>query len=80
MDMQETINWIVNLSYMPCSVIIIGIGDNEFDSMQELDSDNKMLKSYTGKSATRDIVQFVPFTEAVRKGDLAAEVLKEIPR
>ena len=32
-----------------------------------------------GRVAARDIVQFVRFNEAIRKGNLAEEVLREIP-
>lgn len=70
---------IVEASKLPVSVIIIGIGDENFDQMDELDSDDKILKDKTGRSAVRDTVQFVRFREAVARGNLAEEVLKEIP-
>ena len=46
---------------MPCSIIIVGIGDEDFDMMVELDSDDKMLKDDKNREAERDIVQFVKF-------------------
>ncbi len=62
------------------SVIIVGVGNADFSEMRELDSDGKLL-SCNGKTATRDIVQFVSFRECAAKGagELANEVLAEIP-
>lgn len=78
-DMQETVKMIVEVSKLPCSVIIVGIGNDEFDMMIELDSDDKLLKARDNTRAKRDIVQFVRFKEAIARGNLAEEVLKEIP-
>ena len=57
MDRKMTINSIVEASYLPISIIIIGIGNANFSTMNELDSDNGLLKSnLSGKKAARDIV------------------------
>jgi len=55
-DMPETINSIVEASYYPISIIIVGVGNENFEKMNELDSDDKLLKNYQGFSAFRDIV------------------------
>ena len=47
---------IVEASKMPVSVIIIGVGEENFDQMDELDSDEKVLKDKSGKAAVRDTV------------------------
>merc|ERR1712127_878033 len=78
-DMPETIEHVVDLAEFPCSIIIIGVGDANFDAMKALDGDEHGLKDRKGRSAARDIVQFVEFREAVGKGDLAEQVLAEIP-
>lgn len=65
-------------SDLPCSVIIIGVGNADFSMMEQLDGDNERL-SYNGKAAKRDIVQFVRFNECAQKGNLAEQVLKELP-
>ena len=39
-DMQETKDMIVKGSTAPLSVIIIGVGDEDFEMMGELDADN----------------------------------------
>ena len=46
--------------------------------MEELDGDDGLLRA-GNKVAKRDIIQFVAFNDAVRKGNLAEEVLKEMP-
>ncbi len=62
------------------SIIIVGVGNEDFTRMVELDSDTQML-THNNKTALRDIVQFVPFRDFVTKGseELAKEVLAEIP-
>lgn len=78
-DMLETKRMIVEASKLPCSIIIVGVGNEDFEMMVELDSDDKMLKDDKNKKAKRDIVQFVRFQEAIARGNLGEEVLKEIP-
>lgn len=70
-DMSETKQLVVQLSDLPCSIIIIGVGDADFSAMEELDGDDGILRDSTGRPARRDTVQFVEFRDAVRKGDLA---------
>ena len=43
-------------STLPLSIIIVGVGNDNFEKMDELDSDDKLL-SYNGRTAARDIVQ-----------------------
>ena len=78
-DMKETKRLIVEASKLPCSIIIVGVGEEEFDMMVELDSDEKLLKDDKNRFAERDIVQFVRFKEALSRGNLGEELLKEIP-
>jgi hypothetical protein len=80
-DMDETINALVEASFMPVSVIIIGIGMNDFGNMEVLDADENPLFDKLGRKAARDLVQFVPFSKFQNNGtQLAAEVLEEIPK
>ena len=79
-DLSETISHIVEASYYPISIIIIGVGDSGFGSMDLLDCDDKKLTDYQGRKAQRDIVQFVPFKKFGLDGRrLAAETLAELP-
>lgn len=47
--------------------------------MEELDGDGGLLRDNMGRSVSRDLVQFVVFNEAMQKGDLAEQVLREVP-
>ncbi|XP_075045066.1 copine-2 isoform X2 [Mixophyes fleayi] len=81
-DMDETRHAVVQASKLPMSIIIIGVGNADFSAMEFLDGDNRMLRSYTGEEASRDIVQFVPFREFrnAPKETLAKAVLAELPQ
>ena len=80
-DMNETIDALVEGSFLPLSVIIIGIGNANFENMKDLDADDKSLISSKGVESKRDLVQFVPFSEFHHDGEkLAEKVLEEIPR
>jgi len=83
-DLDQTKRAIVEASYLPMSIIIVGIGPASFDAMEELDADKEPL-SYRGKLAQRDIVQFVPFRDFSQHGvvsgeSLAKAVLAEVPQ
>ena len=92
-DYEDTVDALVEGSFLPLSVIIIGIEDDDkddkikkvqeydFDFMIKLDGDETPLISRNGKKRQRDLVQFVRFKKL--EGDakkLAEEVLDEIPR
>ena len=80
-DMDDTINSLVEASFYPISVIIIGIGDADFTNMNALDADDEPLVDKNGRKADRDLVQFVPFKKFSYNGELLAnEVLEEIPK
>ncbi|ESO08587.1 hypothetical protein HELRODRAFT_190776 [Helobdella robusta] len=80
-DMQDTLRAIVYASALPYSIIIIGVGDADFQAMDILDGDNGVLRDSSGNVAKRDIVQFVPFRnyERASPAALAKQVLAEIP-
>uniref|UniRef100_A0A8R1I0M1 Nicotinic receptor-associated protein 1 n=1 Tax=Caenorhabditis japonica TaxID=281687 RepID=A0A8R1I0M1_CAEJA len=89
-DMHATIRSIINASGLPLSIIIIGVGNEDFEKMHELDSDDSLLQQ-DGRIAQRDIVQFVTIREFLNNGqgqyldpdlimeNLAREVLYEVP-
>ena len=81
-DMADTIDRIIDLSYLPISIIIVGVGMADFSSMEFLDADDKPLIGYNGRVVCkRDIVQFVPFLNFASNAQLlSSETLKEIPR
>ena len=44
-------------SSLPMSIIIVGVGEADFTSMEELDSDDRRMVDSMGRVAERDIVQ-----------------------
>ena len=80
-DIDNTIDALVEGSFLPLSVIIIGIGNANFTSMNILDADENPLIDSKGVKAARDLVQFVPFIKYESNPEkLANEVLAEIPK
>jgi hypothetical protein len=80
-DFNDTVDEIVRGTALPLSIIIVGVGDEDFKEMDELDADTKPLYSQKlQKQMERDIVQFVPFQQFKNdQNELAKEVLEEIP-
>ncbi|OWZ14171.1 Copine [Phytophthora megakarya] len=80
MDMQQTIDELVQASTLPLSIVIVAVGNADFTAMNALDSDDKLLVDSRRQRAARDIVQFVPFNQFRRNpARLAKETLAEIP-
>mmetsp|Transcript_3269 Transcript_3269/g.4610 ORF Transcript_3269/g.4610 Transcript_3269/m.4610 type:complete len:592 (+) Transcript_3269:72-1847(+) len=84
-DMPATVETIVGSAHLPLSILIVGVGDADFSAMEELDGDQKRLKSMSGKEAPRDIVQFVELSKyqsqngSCNQHELAKELLAEVP-
>lgn len=70
-DMDNCIDAIVAASTQPMSIIIVGVGEDDFSGMVKLDSDKKMLKSRTGRLAERDIVQFTALKDMKKVAEQA---------
>lgn len=80
-DMQQTIDWVVRGSFAPLSIVIVGVGKDDFANMDLLDADESPLVDSRGVKMDRDIVQFVPFRDCGNSPSvLTKEVLAEIPR
>ncbi|CAM9714165.1 unnamed protein product [Ectocarpus sp. 12 AP-2014] len=84
-DMDATVSAIVDAADAPLSIVIVGVGQGDFTAMEHLDGDRQRLTSpFTGKVASRDMVQFVPFRDfngfgSAAQHALAKHVLAEIP-
>jgi hypothetical protein len=72
--MEKVIDLIIGCSDLPLSIIIVGIGNANFDNMDRLDGDGGLYGS-KGQKATRDIVQFVPFRDVQFNPDVLAKQL-----
>ncbi|PWA71563.1 calcium-dependent phospholipid-binding Copine family protein [Artemisia annua] len=80
-DLQETKDALVNASDLPLSILIVGVGGADYKEMEILDADKgERLESTTGRVATRDIVQFVPFRDVQGGGiSVVQSLLEELP-
>ena len=80
-DLQNSIDAIVEASFEPLSIIIVGVGDADFSQMVILDGNEIPLVSSKNVIWSRDDVQFIHFNE-FRNDEkrLAKEILEEIPR
>eukprot|EP00343_Euplotes_focardii_P003530 CAMPEP_0205810130 /NCGR_PEP_ID=MMETSP0205-20121125/14306_1 /ASSEMBLY_ACC=CAM_ASM_000278 /TAXON_ID=36767 /ORGANISM="Euplotes focardii, Strain TN1" /LENGTH=97 /DNA_ID=CAMNT_0053087945 /DNA_START=536 /DNA_END=825 /DNA_ORIENTATION=- len=79
-DMPIAKDIIVEGSHLPLSIIIVGLGENSFDMMVELDGDDVVLRNTKGDPTKRDIVQFVKYNDVRNSSSqaLAEEVLEEV--
>ena len=59
-DIDETIDSLVESSYLPISIIIIGIGNADFNYFESINVD-KMILDMDGKNIDRNLIQFIPF-------------------
>ena len=79
-DYQETANVIVEATRKPLSIVIVGVGYENFTSMEKLDGDQKALANSRGIKAVRDIIQFVRFRSFKNQIDHFIEkALEELP-
>ncbi|XP_037075271.1 copine-8-like [Pollicipes pollicipes] len=86
-DQPDTVAALVDASALPMSVIIVGVGSEDFSAMEYLDADNQRLRDSRGRAAARDIVQFVELQRATgqhapgpaAQAALADLVLTELP-
>jgi len=79
-DLEETTKAIVEASCLPLSIVIIGIGDRDFESMNKLECGEEFLVDSNGNKSLREIVHFVNFGRFEDDiGALAEAVFEKIP-
>jgi hypothetical protein len=77
-DLPEAKNAIVELSYHPCSLIIVGVGSNiDWGKFEQFLKAGGSIKNANGQIGMREILEFVPFNKL--KGNLSEDVLKKVP-
>jgi len=59
---------IISCNRLPISIIIVGVGNGEFEIMRELDDDDNNMVDSNGKHTERDLVQFVEFKKFQNNG------------
>ena len=55
-DFEDSKETIVDLSEYACSIVIVGLGVEKFNMMEEFDGDDKVLTDRRGRQVRRDIV------------------------
>jgi hypothetical protein len=79
-DFQDSIDAIIEGCNLPLSVIIVGVGNESFEKMDQLDGNETPLVSSEGFKMQRDIVRFVAFNSLSNNPILLREeVLRELP-
>lgn len=79
-DLSDAKSLLVDLSQLPCSVVIVGLEDlnTDFKEMHELCRKDLPLKDDDGRKCLRNVLQFVEFENAAKKGDLEEQMIAEI--
>ena len=62
-DMSITKKLLVEMSGMPFSAVVVGVGSSDFADMEILDADEEVLADDDGNEAVRDIVQLVKYDD-----------------
>ena len=75
-DLDETIEAVIEASYLPFSLIIIGIGDGDFTKMMKFDINAIPANK---KRILRDSVKFVIFNAYKNNTELQKKVFEDIP-
>jgi len=80
-DDQATIDAIVEAQDYPISIVIVGIGPDDFSQCRRFDADQERLTHSNGTRQTRDVVQFFEYKYyKLNTKLLASKVLEEIPK
>eukprot|EP01060_Flectonema_neradi_P029027 TRINITY_DN3928_c1_g3_i1.p1 TRINITY_DN3928_c1_g3~~TRINITY_DN3928_c1_g3_i1.p1 ORF type:complete len:722 (+),score=152.18 TRINITY_DN3928_c1_g3_i1:137-2167(+) len=79
-DMRQTMEAVMDASEHAISILIVGVGHDNFSKMRMLDNAADMMSRPGERRLKRDIVGFVPFQTYMNDPEaLARECLKEIP-
>ena len=80
-DMRQTMDAVIDASEHAISILIVGVGHDNFSKMRMLDNAADMMSRPGERRLKRDIVGFVPLQAYMNHPEeLAKECLKEIPR
>ncbi|KHN80230.1 Copine-1, partial [Toxocara canis] len=78
-DPKKTLEAIVECSFLPISIVIVGVGQRDYSPMEALMSPT--LKSLTsGRTLQREIVTFVPYQPTMPDNELVAKLLINVPK
>ena len=78
-DMDDFKKTLIKNSDKPFSVIVVGVGNEDFTNMFQLDGDEQDLEDKNGNKCNRDICQFVRFKDFKNPLRLREKVLMILP-
>ncbi len=80
-DEKDTINNIVKSSFLPISIIIVGIGNGDFGYIDSFDENEEILINSNHLKCNRNNIKFIHFNNYLKnENKLNEEILKEIPK
>lgn len=80
-DTEETKKAIVDSSFYPISIIIVGIGQGPFTNMNDLFNVKNLIQDKENRRACRDNIKFIPFSEyETNLSELSLQIFEEIPK
>jgi len=81
-DEENTIKEIVKISNLPISILVVGVGNEDFENMRILEGEGQLLRDGNGNVAARHNVEFIPMRDYKDQhhSELAKDILSEIPR
>ena len=74
-DLDEMIRQLIKSERYPISVCIIGVGDENFSRMLQMDSRTKPLEDKDGNKSERDMCQFVRYNDFKDRPDKLTEYM-----
>ncbi|KAJ6246528.1 copine [Anaeramoeba flamelloides] len=79
--LRNTIDQIVACTKLPLSIIVVGVGNEDFSDMVLLDADEDPLVDSRGNKMVRDILNFVPFRNYLNatQEQFSSKLLEEVP-
>uniref|UniRef100_F1L3T1 Copine-8 n=1 Tax=Ascaris suum TaxID=6253 RepID=F1L3T1_ASCSU len=76
---KKTLDAIVECSYLPISIVIVGVGQRDYSPMEILMSPT-LKSSSSGRTLQREIVTFVPYEPTMPDSELVAKLLMNVPK
>jgi len=77
-DIDEMVRQLIKSERYPISVCIIGVGDENFSRMLQMDSRTKPLEDKDGYKSERDMCQFVRYNDFKDRPDKMTEYMLNI--
>eukprot|EP00850_Spirogloea_muscicola_P001471 SM000005S17268 [mRNA] locus=s5:1103464:1108359:+ [translate_table: standard] len=78
-DLEATITAVVQASYLPMSIFIIGLGDASFNRMEVFETKKQKLRTAAGVAAARAAISFAAMRDHKTAKEVSQRMLVELP-